>query len=219
MRRALAALFGFLAATAATQATAEPRAVDPIEAAFWQAVTADRECATVQAYLMRFPNGAYADLAAMEERRRCANAATPVAPAPPTPSVMLLPDPATSVPDPAQAPALTMAPAIATPSDPPPEETGPAANRPTDRARRGAHAQERPEHGRSGRQHASYMDEPIDVGPRGPVGPYGFGMRRGGFGMATAPPLVINRPGESYMYVGNMRCRTLGGGRAQIICP
>jgi len=233
MRRVLAGFIGLLAATAATEGIAEPRtSADPFDSAFWQAVTADRECETVRAYLMRFPNGAYVDLAAMEERRRCGNAAAAVVLAAPTPSVVLLPDPApsTSEPTPAptvpvtlppaipNAPAILAAPTIATPAGPASAEPGPIVSKPTEHARHAAHTQERPEHGRGARQHAPYMDEPIEISPHGPVGPYGFGMRHAGLGMALAPAL-INRPGESYMYVGNMRCRTLGRGRPQVICP
>ena len=231
MRRVLAGFIGLLAAAAATEAVAEPRtSIDPIDSAFWQAVTADRECGTVRAYLMRFPNGAYADLAAMEERRRCGNAAA-VVPAAPTPSVVLLPDPVPSTSEPVLAPTLPVAlpaavtdaqatpaaPTIAAPLGPGAGEPSPVVGKPTEHARHATHAPERPEHGRGARQHAAYMDEPVEIVPRGPVGPYGFGMRHAGLGMALAPAL-INRPGESYMYVGNMRCRTLGRG-PHVICP
>src|SRR5712671_3077516 len=77
--------------------------VDPVDVAFWQSAAAANECEAIRAYLRRFPNGRFVDLARISERRLC-KAGPEVAVAPPQrPS----PPPVTSAltPGPAAAPA------------------------------------------------------------------------------------------------------------------
>src|SRR5262249_57811200 len=44
---------------------------DPIDVAFWQSAAAANECESIRAYLRRFPNGKFVDLARIAERRLC----------------------------------------------------------------------------------------------------------------------------------------------------
>ncbi len=75
--------------------------VDPVDVAFWQSAAAASECEAIRAYLRRFPNGRFVDLARISERRLC-KAGLEVAVAPPQrPS------------SPPVAPALTPGPAAA----------------------------------------------------------------------------------------------------------
>src|SRR5258708_8483363 len=55
-----------------TPATPTPLSVDPVELAFWQAVSTSNECESTRAYRRRFPNGSFADLAAISQPRLCA---------------------------------------------------------------------------------------------------------------------------------------------------
>src|SRR5262249_39848259 len=50
-------------------APADP--VDPLDVAFWQSAAAANECESIRAYLRRFPNGKFVDLARISERRLC----------------------------------------------------------------------------------------------------------------------------------------------------
>src|SRR5262252_3679820 len=45
--------------------------VDPVDVAFWQSAAAANECEAIRAYLRRFPNGRFVDLARISERRLC----------------------------------------------------------------------------------------------------------------------------------------------------
>jgi hypothetical protein len=65
---------------AAPVAPADP--VDPVDVAFWQSAAATNECEAIRAYLRRFPNGRFVDLARISERRLC-KAGPEVAVAPP----------------------------------------------------------------------------------------------------------------------------------------
>jgi hypothetical protein len=75
--------------------------VDPVDVAFWQSAAATNECESIRAYLRRFPNGKFVDLARISERRLC-RAGLEVAVAPPQ-----RPSPVTPAltPGPAAAPA------------------------------------------------------------------------------------------------------------------
>jgi hypothetical protein len=102
------------AVVTATRPAAPTDPVDPVDVAFWQSAAAVNECEAIRAYLRRFPNGRFVDLARISERRLC-RAGQEVAVAPPQrPS----PPPVT--------PALTPGPAAATPAAPSPV-TQPAA--------------------------------------------------------------------------------------------
>src|SRR5258708_32218856 len=63
-------------------ATPTPLSVDPVELAFWQAVSTSNECESTRAYRRRFPNGSFADLAPISERRLGAKEAHQVIPPP-----------------------------------------------------------------------------------------------------------------------------------------
>ena len=133
-----------------TPATPTPLSVDPVELAFWQAVSTSNECESTRAYRRRFPNGSFADLAAISERRLCAKEATQVMP----PAKL---EPRTASPGPAVA---------VTP------------NVETRLAERKHHASRSPEKTRpSWSQRATvYEAEPVQVVPHAPIGlSFGFG--------------------------------------------
>ncbi len=136
--------------------TPSQRSVDPIELAFWQAVSTSNECESVRAYTHRFPNGSFVDLAAIMERRLCAKEAAPVTPQP----VKVEPRAAAPVP------AVAVTPSV---------ETKPAEHK--HRASRSA------EKSRSSRypREAAYEAVPIEAAPRAPIG-LSFGMGRMMFG-------------------------------------
>jgi hypothetical protein len=75
--------------------------VDPVDVAFWQSASAANECEAIRAYLRRFPNGRFVDLARISERRLC-KAGPEVAVAPPQRPSPVTP---TLTPGPAAAPA------------------------------------------------------------------------------------------------------------------
>ncbi|HKD26899.1 MAG TPA: caspase family protein [Xanthobacteraceae bacterium] len=56
---------------AATAPVAPADPGDPIDVAFWQSAAAANECESIRAYLRRFPNGKFVDLARIAERRLC----------------------------------------------------------------------------------------------------------------------------------------------------
>jgi hypothetical protein len=57
-----------LPAAAAAAASTDNRALD---LAFWNAAQTSNECEAVRAYLTRFPNGVFVELAKLQERRLC----------------------------------------------------------------------------------------------------------------------------------------------------
>jgi hypothetical protein len=134
-----------------TPTTPTPLSVDPVELAFWQAVSTSNECESTRAYRRRFPNGSFADLAAISERRLCAKEAMQVMP----PAKL---EPRTASPGPAVA---------VTP------------NVETRLAERKHHASRSPEKTRPSRfqRETAYEAVPLDATPRGPVG-FSFGMGR-----------------------------------------
>jgi hypothetical protein len=72
---------------------------DPVEVAFWQSATAANECESIRAYLRRFPNGKFVDLARIAERRLCkagpeVDVALPERPSPQPVAPALTPAPA-----------------------------------------------------------------------------------------------------------------------------
>src|SRR5215471_17844014 len=78
-------------------APADP--ADPVEVAFWQSAAAANECESIRAYLRRFPNGKFVDLARIAERRLCkagleVAVALPERPTPPPVAPVLTPGPA-----------------------------------------------------------------------------------------------------------------------------
>jgi uncharacterized caspase-like protein len=60
-------------------------APDPVELAFWQSASAANECESNRAYLRRYPNGSFADLARLAERRLCKAGTETAVAAPPSP--------------------------------------------------------------------------------------------------------------------------------------
>jgi hypothetical protein len=64
---------------------APPAPADPVDLAFWQSAATANECASIRAYVRRFPAGKFVDLARISERRLC-RADAEVAVAPPRPS-------------------------------------------------------------------------------------------------------------------------------------
>jgi uncharacterized caspase-like protein len=76
---------------------------DPVELAFWQSASAANECESIRAYMHRYPNGSFADLALIAERRLC-KPGTEIAVAPaqnPAPAAPAAPPAAAPVPSPA----------------------------------------------------------------------------------------------------------------------
>jgi hypothetical protein len=100
---------------AAAPPVAPPEPVDPVDVAFWQSAAAANECESIRAYLRRFANGRFVDLARIAERRLCrAGADVALPPAAPTPAIPPAPSPfAASI-----EPAATVA--AAAPADVPP---------------------------------------------------------------------------------------------------
>jgi hypothetical protein len=86
--------------------------VDPVDVAFWQSAAAANECEAIRAYLRRFPNGKFVDLARISERRLCKA----------DPEVAMMP-PQRPSPPPATPPALTPGPAAAPAAPAPPPVT------------------------------------------------------------------------------------------------
>lgn len=87
------------------ETSASPSLADrSLDVAYWNAAQSSNDCDSVRAYLQRFPNGAFIDLARLAERRLCAPArrvtvepgpvALAPAPEPPKPSVVVDPPPA-----------------------------------------------------------------------------------------------------------------------------
>jgi hypothetical protein len=86
--------------------------------AFWQSAAAANECEAIRAYLRRFPNGRFVDLARISERRLCkagpeVAVAPPPRPSPPPGTPTLTPGPAAAAPA-APAPSPVTQPAAAT---------------------------------------------------------------------------------------------------------
>src|SRR5229473_3018002 len=86
--------------------------VDPVDVAFWQSAAAANECESIRAYLRRFANGKFVDLARISERRLCKAAPEVVAALPQRPS----PAPVTLTPGPAAAPAALAPPPVTQPN-------------------------------------------------------------------------------------------------------
>ena len=114
------------------QAAKTPSSVVPqgddraFDVAFWNAAQSANDCDSTRAYLARFPNGIFVDLAKLAERRLCmpSRQVTVVESAPPAPSLTPapVPPPAASAP-PAVPPFVP--PALAT--EPPAPTTAPSA--------------------------------------------------------------------------------------------
>jgi uncharacterized caspase-like protein len=108
-------------APAPSQAAAPPPASPPatnndaIELAFWQSAMTANSCEAVRAYLKRFPNGTFVDLAKLNERQLCTPGSTATATAPPTEPPASIPrklaPPPVSPPPPAAAPPSAKQPA------------------------------------------------------------------------------------------------------------
>jgi hypothetical protein len=101
---------------------------DPVDVAFWQSAAARNECESIRAYLRRFPNGNFVDLAGIAERLLC-RAGPDIAVAPPQrPSPSVAPAltsgpaalPATPAPSPVHPPGAGTNLAVAAPADAPP---------------------------------------------------------------------------------------------------
>jgi hypothetical protein len=112
-----------------------------VDVAFWNSVQAAKDCDAVQAYLRRFPNGVFVDLAKLSERRLCvsdrqvtiiehspppgqAPALPSLALPPAPPPVIAPPPPVVAAPPPAPEPAAPQVAALPPPMQPPPEDLG-----------------------------------------------------------------------------------------------
>jgi hypothetical protein len=62
-----------------------------IELAFWQSAIASNDCAAVRSYISRFPDGAFIDLAKLQEIRLCAPPAARASPQPAAPAIVVRP--------------------------------------------------------------------------------------------------------------------------------
>jgi caspase domain-containing protein len=98
---------------------------DPIDVAFWQSAAAANECDSIRAYLRRFPNGKFVDLARISERRLCKagpliDVALPPRPSPPPVAPALTPGPAAAPPPVPQLSGAATNVAVAAPTAPPP---------------------------------------------------------------------------------------------------
>jgi len=132
------------AAGPTVQPSAQTETEGSVELAFWRSVSATSDCDSVRAYLRRYPNGSFTELARISEKRLCAPSGTTLAlnapaspPASPpstslapTPSLAPAPAPASApalaaslAPAPAPAPAASAAPAEAPPKTPQPATT------------------------------------------------------------------------------------------------
>ena len=131
--------------------TPTPSPVDPVELAFWQAVSTSNECESTRAYKRRFPNGSFADLAAISERRLCPTEAIPVMPP-------AKPEPRTA----SSAPAVALTPKVET--------------RPAERKHHASRSSEKTRPLRLQRE-VAYEAVPVDTTPRAPVG-FSFGIGR-----------------------------------------
>ena len=82
-------------ADAAAQVAKAPSSAAPagddraLDVAFWSAAQSANDCDSTRAYLQRFPNGAFVELARLAERRLClpSRQVTVVEQAPPAPSL------------------------------------------------------------------------------------------------------------------------------------
>ena len=92
-----------------------------LDVAYWSSAQASNDCDSVRAYIQRFPDGAFIDLAKLAERRLCPLARRVTATPEPTPSV---PDDSTPKLTPAPpSTAVASAPAMAPPVQAPPQQT------------------------------------------------------------------------------------------------
>jgi hypothetical protein len=91
-----------------------------LDVAYWSSAQASNDCESVRAYIQRFPDGAFIDLAKLAERRLCPLARRVTATPEPTPSV---PDDSTPKLTPAPpSTAVASAPAMAPPVQAPPQQ-------------------------------------------------------------------------------------------------
>jgi hypothetical protein len=89
--------------------TAPTDPVDPVDVAFWKSAETANECEAIRAYLRRFPNGRFVDLARISERRLCrvsveVAVAPPQRPSSPPLTPALTPGPAAAPAAPAPSP-------------------------------------------------------------------------------------------------------------------
>jgi hypothetical protein len=64
----------------ATAPVAPTNPMDPVDVAFWQSAAAANDCESIRAYLRRFPNGRFVDLARLSELRLCRPSPPPAVP-------------------------------------------------------------------------------------------------------------------------------------------
>jgi caspase domain-containing protein len=140
-----------------------PSSVDPVDLAFWQAVSASNECESIRAYTRRFPNGSFVDLAAISERRLCAKEAAPIAV---NPAAAVTLDAAAPSSKAGQRPAPPVPPVAATSTAPKPAARRHLTSRTSDKK-----PPSRPQRA------AVYEAEPVEVAPRVPIG-ISFGLGR-----------------------------------------
>jgi hypothetical protein len=96
---------------------------DPVDVAYWQSAAAANECEAIRAYLRRFADGRFVDLAHIAERRLCKAGADVALPPAPATAVAPAPSPVAESSGPATAVAVATpadAPHLAAPPAPPP---------------------------------------------------------------------------------------------------
>jgi uncharacterized caspase-like protein len=73
---------------------AAPQSPDSLELAYWQSASAANECESIRAYIRRYPNGSFKDLALIAERRLCKAGPEAAVASPQTPTPAPTPPPA-----------------------------------------------------------------------------------------------------------------------------
>jgi peptidoglycan hydrolase-like protein with peptidoglycan-binding domain len=103
----------------AVQPSAQTEADGSVELAFWRSASAANDCESFRAYLRRFPNGSFTELARISEKRLCAASATTVATNAPTSAPLDQPAASASTALAAAPPPAAAAAPAATPPTPP----------------------------------------------------------------------------------------------------
>jgi hypothetical protein len=186
---------------------------DPIELVFWKSAEAANKCESIRAYLRKYPEGSFEELALIYEDALC-KAAPVAAHAParilvPAARLPIVPDP--NVP-PSPADATLAAPAVS-PTAPaaaavqPPVAPGAGANMNVRKER--AHHAARPSE-RERPAGAQHTDEPrrVDIAPKPST--------------RAENQMPDLKKGETWFYIGGKQCKTLGGSWGKgtnIICP
>ena len=197
--------------TATVPPIAQP---DPVELAFWKSAEAAHKCESIRAYLDKYPDGSFKELAPIYEEALCK--AAPVAaqaPAPiPVPGAPLPIIPGPNI-TPSPADATVAAAPVVQPAVPPGAAVQPPGLPRADpnmdvRKERGHHTARPPERERPAR--AQHTD-----GPRRAEAAAKPSTRAEN----QTPDL---KKGETWFYMGGKQCKTRGGGwgkETSVICP